>query len=87
MLNLKVFTLLAEALPRCSVMVSAGELMITDRNGEIVGAVNFKAKCFTVYREYTHALNVVRRLKRAAIPVELRKQPVMEQAMKILYDH
>ena len=87
MLNLKVFALISKALPRCSVMVSAGDLLITDRNGEVVGAINFESRCITVYRQYTHAMKVTRRLKRASIPVELREQPVMEQAMKIIYDH
>lgn len=87
MLSLKMFALISQALPRCSVMVSAGDLLITDRNGEVVGAVNFESKSITVYREYTHAMKVTRRLKLASIPVELREQPAMEQAMKILYDH
>ena len=87
MLNLKVFAMIAQALPRCSVIVSAGDLLIIDRNAEILGAINFKAKCITVYRDYTHARKVVRRLKKISIPVELRAQPTMEQAAQILYDH
>ena len=86
MLNLKLFSLLSKALPRCSVIVSAGDLLIIDRNSEIIGEVNFESRCITVYREYTHAMRVVRRLKRASIPVELKEQPTMIQMTKILYD-
>jgi len=86
MINMKVFALIAEALPRCNLMVSAGDLLIIDLNAEIIGEINFKAKCITVYREYTHAMKVVRRLRRASIPVELRELSEMEQITKILYD-
>jgi hypothetical protein len=87
MIKLNVFARLSKVLPRCSVLVSAGDLMIIDRNNEIIGQINGKAKCITVYRDYPYAKQVTSRLKRTSLTVELIDQPMMEQAAKILYDY
>jgi len=86
MIPLKLITMLAEALPRCSIVLSASSLLIVDRNGEIMGDLKKNAVCVTIYKNYTYSMKVIRRLKRTSIPVEVLNIPKMEHAANILYN-
>lgn len=87
MIALRFFSKLYKALPRCRVVTGTGEMVLVDRNGEVIGCIDEKEHCVKIDPGYEYAGIVHKRLQRAGVPARMATHTSMEQSMKILYDH
>lgn len=84
MISMAQINTISSVLSQCDLTQSGDDVLILDRNGEIIGRIDVENALVAVFDTYSYRSKLVRRLRKIGIQVLI--EDAKAGALKVLYD-